>query len=125
MRIILTGLGEYGLDGEYELDRHPTGREMNRFRKDAEMSPSDLTDAIANGAVDVVRLYAHTALSRAGRADLASKVMDVPLDLLAGIEVVDDSEGDDENADVVQAHGVGAAVDLPPTSGSASSESEL
>lgn len=110
MKIILTGLGEFGLDGEYEMESHPTGRELNRFRKEAELSPSELTDAIQNGALDVVRMYAYTAIARGGNATLAAKILDVPLDRLAGIEV-DAEDGDEED------------VSLPPTSGSALDES--
>lgn len=115
MKIILAGLEEYGLEGEYDLDRHPTGREMNRFRKEAEMTPSDLTDAVSGSGLDIIRLYAYTALARSGRVDLAAKILDIPLDRLGGIEVERDDE-DEEQEDVEQ---------LPPTSGSESNESEL
>jgi hypothetical protein len=112
MKIILSGLEQYGLEGEFDLDRHPTGREMNRFRKEAEMSPSELTDAVSGSGLDVVRLYAYTALARAGLVDAAAKVLDVPLDLLKGIEVETDDDDEQEEGQ------------LPPTLGSGSNESE-
>lgn len=112
MKIILNGLEKFGLTGEYELDPGPTGREMNRFRKEAELSPSELTDAIANGSLDIIRMYAFVALERSDRAALAGTVFDVPLELLGGIQV----EIDDEEAP--------ADPLLPPTSGLASNGSE-
>ena len=113
MKIILTGLEEFGLVGELDLDSGPTGREMNRFRKEAQISPSDLTDALANGAVEIVQLYVYTALQRAGNAAAAGRVLDIPLERLGGIEL----ETDDEEE-------VAAGEQLPPTVENESPESE-
>jgi hypothetical protein len=113
MKIILKRLEEFGLDGEFDLDTHPTAHELNRFRKEAGYSPSELSDAL-NSGLDVVRLYAYVALQRAAQPTLASKVFDLPLDVLKGIEV----EGVDDDAEEGE-------QELPPTSGSGSSESEL
>lgn len=113
MKIVLTDLDEFGLTGELELDQGPTGREMNRFRKEADMTPSDLTDALKNGAVEVVQLYLYTALQRAGNPIGAGRVLDIPLERLDGIEI----ETDDEEEDA-------AGKQLPPTQESESPESE-
>lgn len=116
MKIILTDLEEFGLQGELDLETGPTGREMNRFRKEAQMTPSDLTDAISNGAVEVVQLYLFTALERAGQSLAAGRVLDIPLERLGGIEIETDDETDVEE--------VAAEKQLPPTPETASPESE-
>lgn len=104
MKIVLTDLEDFGLSGELELDNGPTGREMNRFRKEAQISPSELTDAIKNGAVEVVQLYVYTALERAGQSIAAARVLDIPLERLGGIEI--ETDEDEE---------VAADEQLPPT----------
>ena len=112
MKIILTDLDEFGLEGALELEQGPTGREMNRFRKEAQITPSDLTDAIKNGAVEVVQLYVFTALERAGKP--AGQVLDIPLERLGGIEIETDDEAEEVAAD----------EQLPPTRVTGSDESE-
>lgn len=113
MKIILTNLEEFGLTGELDLDHGPTGREMARFRKEAQMTPSDLSDALQNGAIELVQLFLYTALQRNGDSIAAERVLDIPFEKLKGIEM----EKDDDTEEVA------ADKQLPPTSENESPES--
>lgn len=101
MKIRLEGTGDFGLDGEYELEPQPNMREFTRFRKEAELSPSEMTDIITNGGLEVLPFYIYTALHRAGRGDEAGRVLDMPYDLWGGSKIdQDDGEPDDDEADL-------------------------
>lgn len=95
MLLKITGLDQ--LDGEYELDPQPNLREITAFRKVAGLTPSEMGDAFLHGGLEVLPLYVFTALTRQGRPDLASLVLDVPLDKWGGFDMSTEPEpGDDE-----------------------------
>lgn len=116
MKINLQGLEAYNIPaGEFELAPGPTGREMNRFRREAELTPAELTNALEGGGLDVVRLYAYVALERGGHPLEAPNVLDIPFEELRKISAIREPGDPGEE---------GIDPKLPPMSGLASSESE-
>lgn len=117
-RIQLTGLAEFGLDGEYELEPQPNTRELTRFRKEAGISPSELTEILSVGSLELLPLYVYTALQRQGKGDLASRVLDVPFDLWTGADTTDDAAIDGLTGEESEED----ETNLPPTPGSGDNE---
>jgi hypothetical protein len=114
MRIIITPeLAQYGIPaGEYELATHPIYPELQRFRKAAGYTPSELDDALKSGT-DILRLYTYTALLRSDQHASAANVFNLPLDVLGEIDA--DLEDGDEPVE---------GDELPPTLRSESPESD-
>jgi hypothetical protein len=109
MQIKLEGLARYGLDGEYELDPQPNMHEFTRFRKAAGLTPSEMTDVITGGGLELLPLYVYTALWRAGKPAEAAMVFEVPFDMWGGADLLangTDPAGQEDDAE------------LPPETGS-------
>ena len=116
MKINLQGLEAYNIpSGEYDLQPGPTGREMNRFRREAELTPAELTNALEGGGLDIVRLYAYVALERGGHPLEAANVLDIPFEDLRKIKAIQEP-GDPSEEEI--------DPKIPPTLGLALNGSE-
>jgi hypothetical protein len=102
--------GAGALDGDYEVDRFPTTRELVAFRKDAGLSPKELQEVFEEGGVEQLPMFAWVSQFRKGRLDLAAQVLDLPYDQWGGIK----AEGDeDEPEDPTSGSASGSRTDAP------------